>query len=980
MLQSTYFVLFFVSGIAGLIYESIWSHYLKLFLGHAAYSQTLVLVIYMGGMAVGAWLGGSQIKRIHNLLKIYGLIECILGLFAIIFHSFFIRYLDISYQTIIPSLENSFLIIGYKWLTSAIIILPQSILLGATFPFMASGFIRKFPGASGFKISFLYFANTFGASLGVLLSGFVLIEKVGLKGTIITGGILDIIVGAAVLFLSRQNSALRKDELPIFEEKCIQRHTQADRPSYYLPLMLISGITAASSFMYEIGWIRMLSLVLGSSTHSFELMLSAFILGMALGSFFIRKRIDQIVNIPRAIVLAQVVMGLTAFLTIFTYSHMFGFMQFIIEALSKSSQGYFLFNLFCDLICLLIMLPSTICAGMVLPLIISLFYRDGYGEEYVGKIYSINTFGGIVGVIIAVWAIMPNCGVGLLITLGGLIDIVIGLYILMKFKENQESDLKRILPVLCALLFCITFVFGKIDPILAASGVYRNGKINKNKKVIFNKDGKTATITLSRSGEYLSLATNGKPDASVNTKSGFSDDEYTMALTGVLPMSIAGSISTAAVIGMGSGMTAHYLLYDSTIKSVDIVEIEKEMVNAAKKIGNKVSNTFKDPRSHIYIDDAKTFFSSHNRSYDVIVSEPSNPWVSGVSGLFSKEFFGLIKSHLNADGILVQWFHKYESDQSIMISVLKALQIHFPNYAMYAAGSDLVIIAAVSHSTDLSLKKDVFQIPALAQNLNAMNFRSIEDFKAIQFATHKLFTPLLQCYDYPPNSDYYPFIDLNAVKYRFLKGDIGIIDTLRDYIIPFRKVLENDTGFIAYKERDSLPPLYNFEQFKNAKKLYKEFVRSESASTADRSEEFIALDYASMTHEILSFDQIFLSTTKVLEKTIPYLSISEMRDIYRIIEKKVSPAVKTDDDRLWMNYFEALCNYDMPALQNKASVLLSGTDTIENNCVGRFLMASMNLAAFVNKDTSGVSEYWEKFKENRMTDVLGRVSRTLLYK
>lgn len=980
MLQSTYFVLFFVSGIAGLIYESIWSHYLKLFLGHAAYSQTLVLVIYMGGMAVGAWLGGSQIKRIHNLLKVYGLIECVLGLFAIIFHFIFVEYLNISYQTIIPSLGNSFLIICYKWLTSAIIILPQSILLGATFPFMASGFIRAFPGTSGFKISFLYFANTFGASLGVLLSGFVLIEKVGLKGTIITGGVLDIIVGAAVLILSARNSAYKINVLPIVKEKSFQKHIQADRPSYYLPLMLILGITAASSFMYEIGWIRMLSLVLGSSTHSFELMLSAFILGMALGSFFIRKRIDQIINIPRAIVLAQVVMGLTAFLTIFTYNHMFGFMQFVIEALSKSNQGYFLFNLFCDLICLLIMLPSTICAGMVLPLIISSFYRDGYGEEYVGKIYSINTFGGIIGVIVAVWVIMPNCGVGLLITFGGLVDILIGLYILMKFRENQESELRKFLPALCAILFCITFVFGKTNPLFAASGVYRDGKINKNKKVIFNKDGKTATITLSRSGDYLSLATNGKPDASVNTNSGFSDDEYTMALTGVLPMSIADSITTAAVIGMGSGMTAHYLLYDSTIKSIDIIEIEKEMVNAARKIGNKVSNTFKDTRSHIYIDDAKTFFSSHNRSYDVIVSEPSNPWVSGVSGLFSKEFFGLIRNHLNTDGILVQWFHKYESDLSIMISVLKALQIYFPNYAMYAAGSDLIIIAAVSHSTDLSLKKNVFQIPALAQNLNSMNFKSTEDFKAILFATHRLFTPLLQCYDYPPNSDYYPFIDLNAVRYRFLKGDIGIIDTLRDYIIPFRKALENDTGYIAYIERDSLPPLYNFEQFKNAKQLYKEFVLSDTTSTADKSNEFIALDYASTIHKSLSFDQLFLSTTKVLEKTIPYLSNSEMRDIYRIIEKKVSPAIKTDDDRLWMNYFEALCNYDMPALQNKASVLLSGTDTIDGNYVGRFLMASMNLAAFVNKDTFGIEEHWEKVKKNQMNDVMGKVSRFLLKK
>ena len=221
-------------------------------------------------------------------------------------------------------------------------------------------------------------------------------------------------------------------------------------------------------------------------------------------------------------------------------------------------------------------------------------------------------------------------------------------------------------------MFCCSYSHVRyIDPLLTASGVFRNGTINRHKKVIFNKDGKTASVSLFRSGESLILTTNGKPDASVNVKGGISGDEYTMALTAVLPLACKEEGSSTAVIGLGSGMTSHYLLYDSTLKSVDVVEIEPAIVQAAKLIGEKVSNSFTDKRCNIYIDDAKTFFSAHNRKYDIIVSEPSNPWVSGVSGLFSKEFFGLIKNHLNEDGILVQWFHKYESDVSILVSIFK---------------------------------------------------------------------------------------------------------------------------------------------------------------------------------------------------------------------------------------------------------------------------------------------------------------------
>ncbi|HEX3020538.1 MAG TPA: hypothetical protein VHP36_09555, partial [Chitinispirillaceae bacterium] len=830
-------------------------------------------------------------------------------------------------------------------------------------------------------ISFLYFTNTLGASAGVLLSGFYLVKIIGLKGAIITGGILDILVGITVFILCHKDKS-PDDDNPVFEKgsEVIAANVKS-KPDFYLPLLLVSGATATASFIYEIGWIRMLSLVLGSSTHSFELMLSAFIFGIALGSFFIRNRIDKIKNIPAAIVLAQVIMGITALFTIFTYNHMFGFMKFVISALAKNQQGYLLFNLFSHFICLLIMLPSTICAGMVLPLIVHLFYREGSGEESIGKVYAINTFGSIAGVIVAVWCLMPFLGLRLLIAIGGILDIGIGLYILHTFKELQLSNLKKILtPVSCCFI-AVTFVFGTIDPVLTASGVYRNGTINKNKKIIFNKDGKTASVTLFRTGGSLVLTTNGKPDASVNVRGGISGDEYTMALTAALPLACKENGASAAVIGMGSGMTSHYLLYDTTLKSVDVVEIEPAMVDAAKLIGDKVSNTFTDKRCNIFIDDAKTFFSAHNRKYDIIISEPSNPWVSGVSGLFSEEFFGLIKNHLNENGILVQWFHKYESDISILVSIFKALRQHFPYYEMYTAGSDLITVATTENNGCLKINRDIFQIGPMAKRLKEMNFSSIEDLKVISFVSQKMFNPLIDGFPWPSNSDYNPFVDLNAVKYRFMDKDIRLIDTLRSYIIPVRKIVESDTGSIQFQIREKLPDIYNLAEFNTAKKLYNEIMNIASnndslATFSDFFSEVVTLDYSSTGH--LTFEQFYSTLIEILEKTLPYLSISEMKDIWEVVRMKTSGMPFDEDEKIWMNYFQALCNYDMESLYKYSRQLLPQSGEIENDYINRFLMVSLNISALNTGKSDGLDDIWPRFESQDNPDIMTRITKTLL--
>jgi len=1012
-----YFALFFISGVSGLIYESIWSQYLKQFLGHAAYSQTLVLVIYMGGMALGSWIAAAWASKYRDLLFAYAVVEIILGALALVFHSLFISYLDISFSTVIPALNKPLPISLYKWGTASLIILPQSMLLGATFPLMAGGILRRFPGLSGYKTSVIYFVNTLGASIGVLVSGFYLVKEWGLKGAIVSGGAIDLFVGFAILALCLNNrqpagpdggsaesnagtavngidtvgnigdiddvdstgglvdadNAAADGDTGVF--------TVPDKREYYYPLLFVACLTAAASFMYEIGWIRMLSLVLGSSTHSFELMLSAFILGLALGSFFVRKRIDATKNAPRLLGIAQVVMGAAAIATLFTYGSMFKLMVFAIDALAKTPEGYVAFNIISHIICMAVMLPSTFCAGMVVPLIIQMLYKKGCGEAAIGKVYAVNTAGGIIGTVAAVWLLMELVGLKYLIIIGGAIDMGLGLYVLYRFRETRESIARLVAQPVCLAVLVAAFAFSTFDPVLASSGVFRYGTISKSKKVVAHRDGKTASITLFKSGDNLVLSTNGKPDASVGTGDEFSTDEYTMSLLGVLPLSVRRETRTAAVIGMGAGMTAHYMLCDPALERLDIVEIEPSMVKLAKRIGPKVENTFNDPRSHIYIEDAKTFFSARNRSYDVIVSEPSNPWVSGVSSLFSKEFFGSIRRHLNDGGILVQWFHKYEADVTILVSILKALGESFPVYDMYAAGSDLIIIAAKDAGADISLKRDVFVNAAIAQSMSKMGFSGIDDFKLLRYAGKEFLEAFISAYDTPANSDYHSFVDLYAVKYRFLGKRTEELDAIQNFIIPVKKIIFADTGYVSLTPRQTIPDLYNLLDIQNAKTLAQQLSLSarDSSGGADESANaaVFILDYAAARPHKTSFAQIQSAVTQILQKTLPYLSADEMREVWEVIEKKTAGREFTANDREWMDYFKAVCNYDARETR-RLSLSLLPADSISDHYSNRMLVASLLASSAALGDTSQTGRVWDIYDERKDPPAAIRAAKALM--
>ena len=410
--RSALFLLFAVSGFAGLIYESIWSHYLKLFLGHAAYAQTLVLALFMGGMAIGSWLCSRLSQRWSNLLRGYAISEAVIGIAALVFHPVFLGATGMAYDSWLPGLHeatNSETATAlFKWLLAGALILPQSILLGMTFPLMSAGIIRRHPDAPGETLAMLYFTNSLGAAIGVLASGFVMIEHLGLPGTMMAAGAINLVLATVVWVLAP--GADPRPQLATETHAAQPGALRAPTEAPYGLMLTIALLTGTASFIYEIGWIRMLSLVLGSSTHSFELMLSSFILGLACGGLWVKKRIDRITDPVRFLALVQVAMGVLALATLPLYGQMFPLMQAVMKGLAQTDSGYTLFLLASHGIALAIMFPASFCAGMTLPLITFVLLRSGQGEKAIGAVYAANTLGAIIGVFAAAHLGMPLLG------------------------------------------------------------------------------------------------------------------------------------------------------------------------------------------------------------------------------------------------------------------------------------------------------------------------------------------------------------------------------------------------------------------------------------------------------------------------------------------------------------------------------------------------------------------------------------------
>ena len=932
MPRAAFYVLFTASGFAGLIYESIWTQYLKFFLGHAAYAQSLVLVVFMGGMAFGAaWCGRSSARTARPLLA-YALVEAIVGVAALAFHPIFVAATDWSFSHVLPALGSEWLALSYKLALSCLLILPQSVLLGMTFPLMSAALVRAAPAAGGESLAMLYFTNSLGAAAGVLTSGFVLVAEFGLPGTLRVAGALNLVLAAVVWLLAQpaplapiaSSSASRKLDL----------------------LIVVAFFTGMASFIYEIGWIRMLSLVLGASTHSFELMLAAFIFGLALGGLAVRKRLDAMTDPARLLAAVQILMGLAALATLPVYDATFSLMEALMKGLARSETGYILFNLSGAFIAALVMLPATFCAGMTLPCITAALMRRGRGEAAIGQVYAANTAGAIAGVLFAVHAGLPVLGLKGSIIAGALIDVALGLALLRILGVRWTYAAAG-----CAALFAAVGLSVELDAHKMTAGVFRHGELGSSRDatVLFNQDGKTATVHLVRYPEATSLRTNGKSDGSINLDPAGArgSDEITMVLTAALPLALKPDTKSAAVIGIGTGLTTHTLLQSLDMERVDTIEIEPAMAEASRGFAPRNSAAFVDPRGTIVIDDAKSYFSTHARRYDLIISEPSNPWVSGVASLFTREFYRRVRPHLNPGGVLAQWMQLYEMDASLVATVLTALGEEFPHYAIYAPSDSDVLILASDAPLDGGPQARIFEQPGLAKELWTIHVLTAGDLDARYVGNRATLAPLFASYGMPANSDYYPVLDLNAARSRFTEKSAGDIVALGAMGFPVLEFLEPG------RPRRAPNPLakgaYSFERLEHTRLAW--YARNYLVGSRPPQPEGIPrqlekdLELVKLRlldcREAREQDVWLHSLLRVAQSVNPYLAWDDLSPLWTgIISGRCFPTLREFQQR-WIALFRSVAARDAGATGILATELLRTQNDLGNEARDYLLLAAM---------------------------------------
>ena len=793
--------LFFLSGVSGLVYESVWSRTLRLWLGSAAIAQVLVLALFMGGMSIGALLAARGLRRLSSPIRAYAVCEGLIGLHALAFPLLSRGMQRAGYDWVLPSLGGGTAVTLAKWTMGALLILPPCVLLGMTFPWLSAGLIRRDPARSGEVLSGLYFTNSLGAAAGALACGLLLVPWLGLSGAMRLAGGLNLVVMASVLVLDRGGQSAA--QAPVSPTAQVPAGTL----SLGLPFWIAFG-TGLSSFLYEIGWIRLLSMVVGSATQSFDVMLSAFVLGMAAGGLWVRKRVDRFERPVLALATAQFVMGVAAIATLPLYRVGVGAIAWLFTHGDRSVALWYGFHAVRYGVCLLIMLPATFCAGMTLPLLTHILLRAGRSEASIGHVYAANTVGSIAGAVLGGLVLMPAIGLHRVIVTGAAIDLALGV-ILLRLDDRAQpaipgaSTVWRPMGVVALFAAVAGMLLLRPDSVTLTSTVYRYGKtdLGAASRIVSYTDGRTATVAvaeLDSGAAFHALYTNGKPDASV-TLERFplgrdkgkppvaTHDEPNQILTGMMPLLARPGARQVALIGFGSGMSAHVLLGSPHLERLDTVEIEPAIVEASRLFRKVNHRAYEDPRHHLHFDDAKAYFAWAGRKYDLIVSEPTNPWVSGVASLFTVEFYQEMRRYLRPGGLLAQWIQGYEMGDALLVPVLAALDSVYDDYLIVQIGArDWMILASPDQSVGV-LDPEALGWEGMQGECELLGLDDIGRVDSLLVANRRMLRPFLRTQ--PRNTEDRPLLESGAERARFLQKSAALFHGLRSTAVPVREVL-----------------------------------------------------------------------------------------------------------------------------------------------------------------------------------------------
>jgi spermidine synthase len=704
------FFFFLISGTSGLVFEVIWSRMLMQVFGSTTFALSALLTAFMAGLALGSEIGGRYAKRLRRPLRWYGLMELGIGGFALLV-PIVLEALPALYAPLFQHLYDDFYVFSLlRFAMVFLVLLVPTTCMGATLPFLTEFVARQGQDWES-SAGLLYGTNTIGACIGTAASGFFLLPALGLRSCNMVFAAVSI---ALCIVVVATDARWNDGALPVPEKATAARPSLSPQVKWVLACFAVAG---GVSMTYQVLWTRAYVMVLGSSTYSFTVILATFLVGLAGGSAIMSALLRRVRDPLFLLALTQAGVCLAAAMCFWTLGLTPGLLFEHLRSGTPSPASVWTYGV--GLVALVVLVP-TLLQGAAFPLAIRVVSdatpKGESGGGIVGRTYAINTVGAIVGSFASGFVLMPLLGLrsAMMLTLGVNFAAAAVLGVL---SLRERAGGVRVSTFTGLALACVAAVVlaPELDLARLSSGAFRvywSREVFTRKsferdrpEMVFYRDGVAATISVERRGRLLTLKANGKPEASNDA------DMATQILVGLLPFVLhettqsaraarkAGTYRpprTAAMVGFGSGVTAGAAL-TWPLERLDVVEIEAAMLDASRAFDPYNHAALDDPRIRVVESDGRNFLEYTGDQYDVIVSEPSNPWIAGVASLFTREHFLRARRKLAPGGVFCQWVQLYEMRPENVARVIKTFRAAFPHslaFSSQAKGTDLVLIGS----------------------------------------------------------------------------------------------------------------------------------------------------------------------------------------------------------------------------------------------------------------------------------------------
>lgn len=684
-------VYMFVSGCAALVYEVLWSRDLAYVFGGSAAAIAPVVAAFLTGLALGAWLAGRRIVARPELLRLYARLELAIALLAPLV-PWLVGLLDRALlDPLWPAIEAAHLEIGARFAVAFVVMVPAAACMGATLPVLCAAFA----GASertGALIGRLYGWNTLGGVAGCLLAGFVLVEHVGLwRGRLVAAA-----MNAALAFAAWRRSrrpappAEAEDEVGFAPARASAppgpEAPPAPSPALRRPLWTVVLVaSAAVSIALELAWTRLVALAVGGTTYAFSIVLAVYLGGLGAGALAYASSVRRGVRATVLLALAQLL--LAAFLLA---THAFddgliaGVGRALFDASAQGSSPLLVRGGVGLLVCAAIVLAPALLLGIAFPALsdLNVARREEIGAG-VGGAYLWSTAGGVAGSVATTWWLLPWLGIErlLLVAAGGALLLGALLIWAGARRAARGAGLATGLLAAGAAALALVATAGRWEPrrVYGGIGLYGARALAAGRELLEVKDGPTCSVAVFEQKGERSLSVNGKVDASTH------GDMDTQLLLAWLPALFADDAKEIFVLGYGAGVTTA-----SGAKwgaRVQCAEIEPAVLRASHWFSAVNFGAERDPAIELVVDDGRSRLRRSRRAFDVITTEPSNPWLAGMASLFTVEFYELCRARMNPGGVLCQWVQLYWSSPEDYQAIFATLGSVFPEVAIWRSTS-----------------------------------------------------------------------------------------------------------------------------------------------------------------------------------------------------------------------------------------------------------------------------------------------------